>query len=87
MRIAIAEDKPLRCPLLNHLSLVHKVPAVAVGVRLVRSRRLLPLGGCVRGFHVFILQMFAKLSSALARSWPRAIWIDLDHFIARREDS
>ena len=36
MRIAIAEDKPLRCPLLNHLSLVHEVPAVAVGVRLVR---------------------------------------------------
>ena len=56
MRIAIAEDKPLRCPLLNHLSLVHEVPAVAVGVRRVRSRRLLPLGGCVRGFHVFIFR-------------------------------
>ena len=86
MRIAIAEDKPLRCPLLNLLSLVHKVPAVAVGVRRLRPKRLLPLGGCVRGFHFFILQMFAKLSSALARSWPRATWVDRDDFVTRLAD-
>ncbi len=66
MRIAIAEDEPFWCTLTNHLSLVHEVPAVAVGLRRIRSSGLLPFCGCVRGLRFPILEMFAKLFSALA---------------------